>query len=367
MNEVNIINDQHLFSGIFTHSLKLQQNLISHGYKSEFFQFLISETDGRLLENATVKKGFLFGAGNNSEFIHQTKLALNFISGRNWRSFKRVEGRNFILSGPTLMNLSKYLENTIVIGHDLYFMEKVGNPVLRTYMKRMYKLYKSQKIILANSDFTKNDFIKRLGIDEHRILTVYPSFDTDLFHPGMSDIRSKLNLDENDRIVLSVSGDNPNKNVESVLRLMARLPSNYKLIRVGPTITTAKTVENLSLSSRIYHMKGIDEQILADLYRGADLFIFPSLYEGFGIPLVEAMASGTPVLTSNRTCLPEVVGEAGIVCDPFDIKAMEEAILRLEKEDSFKKELIKKGLERSAHFNKEKQFKSLSNALKLLE
>ena len=364
---ISIINDQHMLSGTFTHALNIHQNILSHGYNSEFLQFLLTENKTPLPEKAVIKKGFFYGLNSNSKRAYQAKLAVNFITGRNWRSFKDLENGRFILSGPSLLNLSKYLKNTIAIGHDLYFLEKHENPILRTYMRKMYKLYKLQKLILANSNFTRNEFINKLGIDAKRIVTIYPTFDNKFFKPGVSNIREKFNLKDEDRILLSVGGDNPNKNIETILRLMKILPDNFKLIRVGPSFNTARTIRELSLSSRVIKLTGIDLSYLADLYRGSDLLIFPSIFEGFGIPLIEAMACGTPVITSDRTCLPEVVGEAGLVYNPLDVSRMKEAVLRITYDGEFRKELIEKGIKRSTLFSQENQFKSLHKTIGMLD
>ena len=366
-DKINVINDQHVFSGTFTHALKIHQNLLTHGYKSEFLQFLLSGNSSRLPENAIIRKGFLYGFDSNSKRSYQVKLAVNFLTGRNWRSFKNLDNGRYILSGPSLLNLSKYLKNSITIGHDLYFLERSGNPILRTYMRKMYKLYKLQDLIMADSNFTRREFINKLGIEENGIITVYPAFDNEFFKPGVSNIRDNFNLDDEDRILLSIGGDNPNKNIETVLRLMKILPDNFKLIRVGSSYNTTRIINNLSLSSRIIQLSNINMDYLADIYRGSDLLIFPSIFEGFGIPLVEAMACGTPVITSDRTCLPEVVGEAGLVYDPHDVTGMKEAVMRITNDDGFRKELVEKGIERSTLFSRESQFKSLYKAIKMLD
>ena len=108
--------------------------------------------------------------------------------------------------------------------------------------------------------------------------------------------------------------------------MLAKLPNDYILVRVGASNKTFKMIQNMGLQNRVILKKDINILELADIYRGSDVLIFPSLFEGFGIPLIEAMASGTSVITSNRGSLPEVVGEAGIIADPFDVDFMSENI-----------------------------------------
>jgi glycosyltransferase involved in cell wall biosynthesis len=114
-------------------------------------------------------------------------------------------------------------------------------------------------------------------------------------------------------------------------------------------------------------MGNVNISLLSKLYRGSDVFIFPSLFEGFGSPLIEAMASGTPVITSDRGSLPEVVGEAGFVFDPHNIESMCNAIMRITNDNSLKNELVKKGLERVKMFSPESQFQTLHNILKIID
>ena len=290
------------------------------------------------------------------------------MTGRNWKSFKDLKGDVQILSGPTLLPLTKYYRKTVVIGHDLYFLHHKGESlILQIYMKKMYKLFKNSKYIVVNSEYTKKEFMKNLQIDESRISVVYPAFDEGVFHTGTSEVRNKLNIKEGEVVLLSVGGDNPNKNVETIIKMLSKLPDNYKLIRVGRNFNTIKLISDLDLSKRVILLGNIDIKFLSDLYRGSDVLVFPSLYEGFGIPVVEAMASGIPVITSNRASLPEVAQNAGVICDPFDTECMFEAIMKITTIDSVKNELIKKGLERAKTFSSESQFKALIKVLELVD
>ena len=163
---------------------------------------------------------------------------------------------------------------------------------------------------------------------------------------------------------MSITGDQPNIKIETVIRLLKLLTDNYKLIRVGRNFGTIKLVSELNHGKRVIFLVNVDSDMLANLHRSSDIFIFPSPYEGFGIPVLEAMASGIPVITSDRAPLPEVVGDAGIVCDPFDLEFMRDSILEITENDSLKAELVRKGLERSKIFSSERQFEALNAIIK---
>ena len=110
----------------------------------------------------------------------------------------------------------------------------------------------------------------------------------------------------------------------------------------------------------------IETNSLAQIYRISNFLIFPSLFEGFGIPLVEAMASGVPAIVSNRTSLPEVVAEAGIICEPYDINCMLDSIIKLSDNTQYDR-ICEKSIIRAKHFSAEEQFISLQNVLTKFE
>ncbi len=360
---VTMINDQRIFSGISTHFYKIYSNLMRHKISTEFHQFLISE-DKPEVHNALIKFGWLHNIDGNSKYFYNAKLALNFLTGTNWRSFKNLSSDIMLLSGPTLLPLTRYNNASIVIGHDLYFLDHFGGSmILNRYMRNKYTHFKDAQLIAVDSFFTKKEFIEKLKIEEDKIEVVYPYIDSKLFYPRTSTIRNTLKISEKDVLLLSVGGDSPNKNIESILKLMHLLPPNFKLIRVGRNFNTLRMISDLNLRDRVVTLGSVSTEFLVELYRGCDIFLFPSLYEGFGIPLVEAMASGIPFITSDRGSLPEVAGDSGIILDPFDLTSMSNSVIQIANDESFKKEIVKKGLKRAECFSAEMQFQSLQRIL----
>ena len=233
--------------------------------------------------------------------------------------------------------------------------ENIDSTILNRYFRRQYQLFKTAKYIIANSEFTKSELIKLLDLNEGGISVVYPYFNNSIFYPSIES-HLEINHKRNEKVILSVGSDQPNKNIENVILTLKNLPDNYRLVRVGSTTHTGKLIEDLGLSKRISMYKNLKTEEIANLYRKADILLFPSLHEGFGIPLIEAMASGTPVVTSDRGSLPEVVGESGIIVDPLDPKKMAERILEVTTNEKLNEKIIFNGLKRAENFTMEKQF-----------
>ncbi|MEM3771768.1 MAG: glycosyltransferase family 1 protein [Candidatus Micrarchaeia archaeon] len=370
MKETNVafINDQHVFSGVFTYTYKIFENLQNHGLRCEFYQFLIDSNVQNLPAHLKIREGYFSKFNGNTKFVYDLKLAVNFLSGRNWKQFKNVSAEVVILSYPTLLPLARYLKKKIVEGHDLYFKypeNKSG--ILGAYMRRMYNLYRNADHIIANSEFTKGEFKRELGISNEKISVVYPAVDETVFHPGKNDLKSKLNINNDSTLLLSVGGDGRNKNIETIIKLMKTLPENFLLLRVGRNFNTMKLIDSLGLSRRIIILGNVDQSLLSELYRGSDIFLFPSTFEGFGIPVIEAMASGLPVITSNSASLPEVVGDAGIMCDPFDIECWKNSVESIANDEAIRIRLREMGIRRSKFFSTERQFTSLMAAIETVE
>lgn len=160
-----------------------------------------------------------------------------------------------------------------------------------------------------------------------------------------------------------VGAEEPRKNIQVLINSFDKLKSKIsqiKLLKVGtPNYLRVrekllKQIESLNLQKDVIFAGYVPESELAKIYNAVDLFVFPSLYEGFGIPPLEAMACGTPVITSNSSSLPEVVGDAAIIIDPYDANKFAEEMYEVLTEDGLREEMIRKGLDRSKMFSWEK-------------
>jgi glycosyltransferase involved in cell wall biosynthesis len=251
------------------------------------------------------------------------------------------------------------LEKTIVTCHDIIPIAYYNTPS-PLWKLNAKGLRKAERIITV-SEFSKQDISKYIKYPEENIEIIPPAVDHNLYYPNRSkECLLKYNIGDNDKVILYVGAEEPRKNIQFLVNSFSKLKnkiSNVKLLKVGtPNYLFVrkkllKQMETLNLQNDVIFTGYVSEAELAEIYNAVDLFVFPSLYEGFGMPPLEAMACGTPVITSNTSSLPEVVGDAAIIADPYDVNKFAEEMYELLMNESLKEEMIKKGLKRSKMFS----------------
>ncbi|MBN1137163.1 MAG: glycosyltransferase family 4 protein [Anaerolineae bacterium] len=220
-------------------------------------------------------------------------------------------------------------------------------------------LHRAQAII-AVSDYVRSALIEQIGIAEERIYVVHEAVDHTLFRPQdvPGDLKVKYGLPENGRYVLYVGSEQPRKNFSTLLRAFAQVKHEIKdacLLKVGQPESVSERHKALALIAQLGIEKdvlfcGHVEQDLPAFYNLADVFVFPSRYEGFGFPPLEAMACGTPVICSNTTSLPEVVGEAALLFDPMDEDRLVGLMAYVLSDTGIQMEYTQRGIERASRF-----------------
>lgn len=221
------------------------------------------------------------------------------------------------------------------------------------------RLVKNVDRVITISNYSKERLLAHVPIEARRVVVVPNGVDEQFVPQGKNAIaamRNQLALPEG-RYVLCVGSLEPRKNIPRLLqawsRIAGQLPNDVWLVLAGKhqraLLTRSAGLE--SLPPRVLLVGHVADELLPALYAGATAFAFPSLYEGFGLPPLEAMACGVPVLTGNLTSFPEVVGEAGVMVDPTSVEAIADGLLRLIQDDSLRQALIAKGLARAALFS----------------
>lgn len=247
--------------------------------------------------------------------------------------------------------------NTI---HDLTF-ELYPETMDQANLKRIkddiaYSIERSDKLI-AVSEATKMDMIKYLKLDPAQIEVVYNGVHYELFNEPITEekreaVRKKYRLPEH--YILYMGTLEPRKNIELLIEAFKVLKKegesivqNVKLVLAGKKgwffEEIFKKIEVLGLTEEVIDLGYIYEEDKVALYQMAKCFTFPSLFEGFGIPVIEAMAAGVPVITSNVSSLPEVAGDAAILINPKDVIALAEGMYRLLVDETYREILIQKG------------------------
>jgi len=258
---------------------------------------------------------------------------------------------------------------TIVTIHDLSFLHlpHCFEPALREYLvANVPRAVHRADWVLADSQSTRRDVITLLQAPENRVRTIYPGVEP-RFHPmgdveTLGSIRLKYRLPP--RFILSVGTLQPRKNYTQLIAAFARLKvSGVSLVVVGGKgwlyEEIFQKVRELGLQDRVLLAGFVDDVDLPALYNLADVFALPSLYEGFGLPPLEAMACGTPVVTANNSSLPEVIGDAGLLVDADDTEALCEALTCLLEDTALRQTLIERGLVQAAKFTWEKAARML--------
>lgn len=252
---------------------------------------------------------------------------------------------------------------TLLTVHDLSFIRvpETASPSLRVYLERVVprSTYQADHI-LADSEATKRDLIELYSIPPEKITVLLSGVDSRFAPVRDSDeiltTRSRYKISERPYI-LSLGTVQPRKNYGRLVQALANLRQtghDIGLVIVGGRgwleDSIYETIRTTQMKDFVRFTGFADENDLPALYSGATCFALPSLYEGFGIPILEAMACGTPVVTSNVSSLPEVTGEAGLMVNPYDVDEITESLRRLIVSSDLRADLIQRGFEQARRF-----------------
>ncbi len=282
---------------------------------------------------------------------------VGYFTGHLWEQFELP----FYTRGTLLINLcntaSLLKRNQIVTIHDAVVF---GSPQAYSFMFRLWYqfLWKSlgvvAKTIITVSSFSEKELSKYCVKNSGKLQVIYEGKEHIFALNSNDKILEKYDL-EDKRFVLAVSSLNPNKNFRSIVQAIALLSDiNFDVAIAGGANPKIFCQLPIPFPSNIKYLGYVSDGELRALYEHASCFVYPSFYEGFGLPPLEAMACGCPVIVSNAASLPEVCDDAALYCDPNSPKDIAEKIVLLMNNTTLREDLRRKSLERAKLFSWEK-------------
>ncbi|MBM4466142.1 MAG: glycosyltransferase family 4 protein [Chloroflexi bacterium] len=268
---------------------------------------------------------------------------------------------------------------SVVTIHDLGYLyyPEAHRPLDRFYLdlSTRYNAHAATHLI-ADSSATRRDLVERYGSEPDKITVVYPGYDEATFRPvrdeeAIEAVKARYHIAGD--YILFVGTLQPRKNLVRLIEAFANMQvgkhasgqvdanlqtcklANLRLVIAGKKgwlyQEIFRLVEELGLEGKVVFTDYVPEGNLPALMSGARLFVFPSLYEGFGLPVLEAMACGIPVVCSNTSSLPEVAGDAAVLVDPLDVEGLAVAMERVLGDEELRAELIRRGFEQARKFS----------------
>lgn len=303
---------------------------------------------------------------------------------RFWRFpqlVKRQSADIFHIIEPAEAHIIYWLKNirkpTIVTCHDLanfYYADNLKNSVRLPFISKAVWVNAVKGMcqadhVISVSSMTAKDTTKILGIPPKNISVIPNAVDSQYRQMPKHEVtylRKKYAISPEKFCILNVGSSHPRKNISNILEAVYKLTCNdfpIHFLKVGSdfTLEQKEYISKHGLSNYISFINKPDKQSLVEIYNLADALVAPSLHEGFGITILEAMACGTPVITSNTSAMPEVAGDAAILVNPQDIQAIKAAIYHLYSDTAYYQKLIQKGLERAELFTWEKSAEKIAN------
>lgn len=267
-----------------------------------------------------------------------------------------------------------YKGKYVVTVHDLTHIvlpEAMNNLFKTFYAKLLLKnaICNAQHVFTVSNN-SKQDILSYFPIDDSHISITYDAVDGDFRVVQQNEIEylyDKFSIPKNKKLLLYVGNQKAHKNLNRLLEALSQIKDeNILLLLVGKAFddTNLRYVEKkMGIQQRVIHTGSVNKKELIDLYNLADLFVFPSLYEGFGIPPLEAMACGTAVVSSNASSLPEVVGDAAVLFNPKDVDDIKRCIISVLYDQKLQSTLIAKGSKQYKKFNWESTIKEVKEEI----
>jgi glycosyltransferase involved in cell wall biosynthesis len=292
----------------------------------------------------------------------------------------RIEwfARSDVVFAPNFVPPPTRVRRLVVTVHDLAFRRLPDSAPhgTRWWLARLDRALARATTVIAVSGSTRDDLVELAQVDPDRITVIPLGVDHRVFQPAdperVAAARSAHGVDG--PYLLYVGGIEPRKNLPALIAAFTRLSADLRLAIAGGGVAWNPEGTDLLDAALANAPTGVRERVIrtgyvsdvdkVGLLTGAEAFVYPSLYEGFGLPVLEAMACGTPVVTSNVSSLPEVAGDAAVLVDPADPEAIAAGVERVLSDSALRKQLVDRGLERAKEFSWEATATRTAHVLK---
>ena len=264
------------------------------------------------------------------------------------------------LSGELPFGIHRKEVKTVVTVHDAIFMrypELYSATYRWLFARKVQYACDHADLIIAISEQTKRDIIEFFHADERKIHVVYQGCNNRFREPvseaRLSAVRKQYRLPE--QFILSVGAIEPRKNLKNLIEAMSMAHIDLPLVAVGGKSRYAEQMASLAQERKVdlRYIHALPFEDLPAVYKAASVFCYPSIFEGFGIPILEAMCIGTPVLTSTGSCFAETGGDAALYADPLDPEEIGMQLARILNDETLRKSMVAKGYQQSERFTDE--------------
>lgn len=340
-------------AGIGQYILRLTDALAALDSENEYVLFQSRKDTMRLVEAPNVQRRKLWTPSHH----RFERLAL---------SVEMLPHPLDVFHSPDFIPPYKTRAPNVITIHDLAFLlyPRLLTPQAAKYYGQIDPAARSAAHVIAVSLSTKRDITRLLGVPEDKVSVIYEAAYSTAqpLDPAVARARVREKYGVDGDFILFVSTIEPRKNLPTLLAAYSKLLDNYhsaaRLLVAGTkgwlTEEVDQALDKYKLRNRVCFLGGVPADELQYLYKAARVFALPSLYEGFGLPPLEAMAHGTPVIVSKVSSLPEVVGDAGLLVDPNDVEGWTVALHRVLTDEALHAEMSAKSLKRAAKFSWER-------------
>lgn len=362
------------FTGLGNYSRYIVDILCQFGPENEYVLYAPKKRENKRLDKLTKQ---------------YQQLQLSYPTTSSWKKFsslwrvwgvtRQLEKEKIDifhgLSNELPLNIHQSEVKSIVTIHDLIFLrypQYYHSIDRKIYTYKFRKACENADKIIAISECTKRDIIEFFRIPADKIEVVYQGCDPSFIHPVAEEkkreVRAKYQLP--DHYILNVGSIEERKNALSAVQALMMLPEQIHLVIVGRHTEYTDKVEHFikeyKLEERVHIISNVPFDDLPAFYQLAEIFVYPSRFEGFGIPIIEALYSGIPVVAATGSCLEEAGGPDSIYVHPDDIKGMADAFKQIYTDPERKKNMIEKGHSFAKRFSEEKQAEEILNIYKKL-